>query len=53
MCFICILTKEKINTDSNNSMLDANLGETIIQIAKYDKGTKQRQRKAIPSAHLK
>ena len=44
---------EKIYTDSNNSTLDANLSETIIQIAKYDKGTKQRQRKAIPSAHLK
>ena len=51
MCFICIL--KKINTDSNNSTLDANLSETIIQIANYDKGTKQRQRKAIPSAHLK
>ena len=52
MCFICIF-KKRINTDSNNSMLDANLSETIIQIANYDKGTKQRQRKAIPSAHLK
>lgn len=33
-------------------MLDASLSETIIQIANYNKGTKQRQRKAIPSAHL-
>ena len=51
MCFICIL--KKVCTDSNNSMLDANLSETIIQTANYDKGTKQRQRKAIPSAHFK
>ena len=52
MCVICIFNK-KLNTDSNNSMLDANFSETIIQIANYNKGPKQRQRKAIPSAHLK
>ena len=44
---------KRLNTDSNNSMLDASLSETIVQIANYNKGTKQRQRKAIPSAHLK
>ena len=44
---------KRINTDSNNSTLDANFSETIIQIANYNKGPKQRQRKAIPSAHLK
>ena len=43
---------KRLNTDSNNSMLDASLSETIVQIANYNKGTKQRQRNAIPSAHL-
>ena len=51
-CASSVYWKE-INTDSNNSTLDANLSETIIQIANYDKGTKQQQRKAIPSAYLK
>ena len=41
------------NKRLNASMLDASLSETIVQIANYNKGTKQRQRKAIPSAHLK
>ena len=40
------------NKRLNASMLDASLSETIVQIANYNKGTKQRQRKAIPSAHL-